>query len=153
MNIEVKKLSERAVLPVYQTKGSVGADLCSCIEEDIVLKPMDIEIIPTGLSFEIPEGYEVQIRPRSGLSCKGITVNNSPGTIDSDYRGEIKVILINLGKEDFVVHNHDRIAQMVVNKVDQANLYVVDKLTDTERGSGGFGSTGIKSKKVLKENN
>ena len=103
-------------------------------------------MIPTGLFFEIPEGYEIQIRPRSGLAAKnGVTVLNTPGTIDSDYRGEIKIILINLGDEDFVINSGDRIAQMIVAPVTQADFSIVENLSETERGTGGFGSTGVKS--------
>ena len=120
------------------------ADITALLSEPVVIKPFKRAVIPTGLSFSIPKGYEVQIRPRSGLAAKnGITVLNTPGTIDSDYRGEIKVILINLGDEDFTVNNGDRIAQMVVQKVKQASFEVVDNLDETERGSGGFGSTGV----------
>lgn len=131
-------------LPVYKTEGAAGADITALLSEPVVIKPFKRAIIPTGLSFSIPKGYEVQIRPRSGLAAKnGVTVLNTPGTIDSDYRGEIKVILINLGDEDFTVNNGDRIAQMVVQKVEQASFEIVDNLDETERGSGGFGSTGV----------
>lgn len=131
-------------LPVYKTEGSAGADITALLSEPVVIKPFKRAIIPTGLSFSIPKGYEVQIRPRSGLAAKnGVTVLNTPGTIDSDYRGEIKVILINLGDENFTVNNGDRIAQMVVQKVEQASFEIVDNLDETERGSGGFGSTGV----------
>ncbi len=133
-----------AILPSYQTAGAAGADLCACLTEPLVLAPGQRAIVPTGLSFAIPSGYEIQLRPRSGLAAKhGVTVLNSPGTIDSDYRGEVKVILINLGTEDFTIFPGDRIAQMVVAPVEQAQFQVVDALSATERGQGGFGSTGV----------
>lgn len=133
-----------AILPSYQTAGAAGADLCACLTEPLVLAPGQRAIVPTGLSFAIPSGYEIQLRPRSGLAAKhGVTVLNSPGTIDSDYRGEVKVILINLGTEDFTIFPEDRIAQMVVAPVEQAQFQVVDALSATERGQGGFGSTGV----------
>jgi dUTP pyrophosphatase len=130
-------------LPFYATEGSAGMDVCAMIEEEIVIKPSEISIIPTGLSIELPNGYEAQIRPRSGLAIKsGVTVLNSPGTIDSDYRGEIKIILINLGKSDFIVKKGDRIAQMVINKFEKVEWEESDNLEKTERGEGGFGHTG-----------
>ena len=133
-----------AILPSYQTVGAAGADLCACLSEPVVLSPGQRAIVPTGLSFAIPSGYEIQVRPRSGLAAKnGITVLNSPGTIDSDYRGEVKVILINLGTENFTISHGDRIAQMVVAPVVQAQFQVVESLSATERGQGGFGSTGV----------
>ena len=117
--------------------------ICAFLEESITLKPMERALIPTGLFFEIPEGFEIQVRARSGLAIKnGITCVNSPGTIDSDYRGEVKVILINLGSEDFVINNGDRIAQLVVSPVTIGNFVKADFLEDSERGDGGFGSTG-----------
>ncbi|MCQ2582371.1 MAG: dUTP diphosphatase [Treponema sp.] len=134
-----------AKLPEYKTEGAAGADICACVSEPVVISSGKFAMIPTGLFFEIPFGYEVQIRPRSGLAAKnGVTVLNTPGTIDSDYRGELKIILINLGTEDFVVNNGDRIAQMVISPVQQANFEIVDSLSETQRGSGGFGSTGTK---------
>lgn len=133
-----------AILPSYQTAGAAGADLCAYLPEPVVLTPGQRAMVPTGLSFAIPSGYEIQVRPRSGLAAKnGITVLNSPGTIDSDYRGEVKVILINLGTENFTISHGDRIAQMVVAPVVQAQFQVVESLSATERGQGGFGSTGI----------
>ena len=133
-----------AILPSYQTVGAAGADLCACLSEPVVLAPGQRAMVPTGLSFAIPSGYEIQVRPRSGLAAKnGITVLNSPGTIDSDYRGEVKVILINLGTENFTISHGDRIAQMVVAPVVQVQFQVVESLSATERGQGGFGSTGI----------
>jgi len=133
------------LLPSYETIFSAGMDLKAAIGEDrISIKPGERMLIPTGLSIALPEGFEAQIRPRSGLAIKnGITVLNSPGTIDADYRGEIKVILINHGQETFTVNHGDRIAQMVFAKVSKISWDVTEKLPDTERGSGGFGSTGI----------
>ena len=133
-------------LPKYETVNSAGMDLRANIEEPIVLKPMERRLIPTGLYMALPQGFEAQIRPRSGLAFKkGITVLNSPGTIDSDYRGEIKVLLINLGSESFVVTNGERIAQMVISKHEQAEFTVVEELDDTERGAGGWGHTGVRN--------
>ena len=136
--------SPGAVLPSDQTKGAAGADICACIETDVVIGVGERVMVPTGLFFEIPQGYEVQVRPRSGLAVKnGVTCLNTPGTIDSDYRGEVKVILINLGQKPFTVKNGDRIAQIVVSPVEQASFCKVDVLSSTERGEGGFGSTGV----------
>lgn len=130
-------------LPHYSTVASAGMDLRAEINEDIVLKPLERSIVKTGLFIELPVGYEAQIRPRSGLAAKnGITVLNSPGTIDADYRGEIGVILVNLSNEDFVVKNGERIAQMVIAKHEQVEWQEVEVLEESERGSGGFGSTG-----------
>ena len=135
--------SKGAIIPQYKTSGAAGADICALLSEPVIIKKGDRAIVPTGLFFAIPEGYEVQIRPRSGLAAQnGVTVLNTPGTIDSDYRGEIKVILINLGNEDFEVKNGDRIAQMVVAPVTIGVFEKVDDLDETARGSGGFGSTG-----------
>lgn len=133
-----------AVVPEYKTAGAAGADICALVEVPVTIPAGKYAMIPTGLFFEIPEGYEVQVRPRSGLAAKdGVTVLNTPGTIDSDYRGEIKVILINLGEKDFVINSGDRIAQMVIAPVTQASFEITDSLSDTERGAGGFGSTGV----------
>ena len=130
-------------LPFYATEGSAGMDICAMVEEEIVIKAGEMDIVPTGLSIELPNGYEAQVRPRSGLAIKhGVTVLNSPGTIDSDYRGEIKVILINLGKTDFTVRKGDRIAQMVINKFEKVEWQLSDELEETKRGEGGFGHTG-----------
>ncbi|MEI9935018.1 MAG: dUTP diphosphatase [Ferruginibacter sp.] len=130
-------------LPAYATEGSSGMDLRANLEEPITLEPFDRTLIPTGIFMEIPIGYEAQIRPRSGLAIKqGITCLNTPGTIDSDYRGEVKVILINLSKEPHLIQNGDRIAQMVISKVETAILTSVQELQDTHRGEGGFGHTG-----------
>ncbi len=131
-------------LPAYQTSQSAGLDLCAFLEEHIELKPMERKLISTGLYMALPEGYEAMIRPRSGMAFKhGITVINSPGTIDADYRGEIKIALINLSKENFTVKSGDRVAQMVVNKYEQVSFKVTDSLNETERGAGGYGHTGI----------
>ena len=132
-------------LPNYVTSQSAGADLRANIEEPITLKPLERKLIPTGMHIELPEGYEAQVRPRSGLALKhGLTVLNTPGTIDADYRGEIGVILINLSNEPFTINDGDRIAQMVIAKHEQGNFIPVNKLIETERGTGGFGHTGVK---------
>ena len=146
MNIVLKfqKLDNRVQIPQYQTVGSSGMDLCAFIEEDIILKPMERKLIPTGLKMEIPIGYEAQVRPRSGLSIKnGITLINCIGTVDADYRGELKVPLVNLGQEDFTIKNGDRIAQMVIMPIIQPKIEVVTELSQTQRQEGGFGSTGV----------
>lgn len=130
-------------LPKYATEFSAGLDLFAFIQDSIVLKPMEKKLIPTGIFIELPENFEAQVRPRSGLAIKyGITVLNSPGTIDADYRGEIKVILINLSKSDFTINNGERIAQLIVNKYQRISWLEVDELVDTERSDGGFGHTG-----------
>ena len=135
---------EGAVLPVYKTSGAAGADVCALTESDVVLKKGSRALVGTGLFFAIPEGYEIQVRPRSGLAFKnGVTVLNTPGTIDSDYRGELKVLLYNCGDEDFIIKNGDRIAQIVVAPVTLGALEPCDALPETERGEGGFGSTGV----------
>ena len=132
-------------LPKYQTSQSAGMDLRANIDAPVLLKPLDRKLIPTGLHIALPEGYEAQIRPRSGLVIKnGITIINTPGTIDPDYRGDVGVILVNISNEDFVVQPGDRIAQMVINKFEQAEFELVEELDETERGEGGFGHTGIK---------
>ncbi|TWI81252.1 dUTP pyrophosphatase [Lacibacter cauensis] len=130
-------------LPAYATEGSSGMDLRAAINETVTLQPLERALIPTGLFIELPEGYEAQVRPRSGLAIKqGITCLNTPGTIDADYRGEIKVILINLSNEVQSVHNGDRIAQMVIQKVEKINWAPATELEQTARNEGGFGSTG-----------
>jgi dUTP pyrophosphatase len=142
--LRVKKKDEKVPLPKYETEGSAGLDIRAFIPCDLVIQPMGRAKIPTGLFLEIPDGYEAQVRPRSGLASKwGITVLNSPGTIDSDYRGELEVILINTGSESFTVKNGDRIAQMIISPVVRVSISEVDRLSETRRGSGGFGSTGI----------
>ena len=143
IKVLVKKLSPKAELPKYKTEGSSGMDLMALIENPITIKPQNSALIPTGLSIAIPEDTEVQIRPRSGLAAKSsVSVLNTPGTIDSDYRGEIKIILFNHGKEDFTVNNNDRIAQMILMPVLKAEFEEVEELPKTIRGSEGFGSTG-----------
>ena len=138
-------------LPQYATAHSAGMDLRANLETPIVLKPLERVLVPTGLFIELPVGYEAQIRPRSGLALKkGITVLNTPGTIDADYRGEVKVILINLGAEPFTINNGDRIAQMVFKKVAHVEWKIVETLSETKRGEGGFGSTGIGNNSISK---
>ena len=132
-------------LPDYSTRLSAGMDLRASLSEPVLLKPLERQLIPTGLYMELPEGYEAQIRPRSGLALKkGISVVNTPGTIDADYRGEIGIILINLSGEDFLVNNGERICQMVINKVEKISWNQVETLEDSDRGAGGFGHTGNK---------
>lgn len=132
-------------LPEYATPQSAGMDLRANIDEPVVLKPMERRLIPTGLHIALPEGYEAQIRPRSGLALKkGVTVLNTPGTVDSDFTGDIGVILVNLSTEDFVIEKGERIAQMIIARHEQAEFVLVDELEATERGEGGFGHTGVK---------
>ena len=139
----VKKLNPKAELPKYKTEGSSGMDLMALIENPITIKSQNSALIPTGLSIAIPKDIEIQIRPRSGLAAKSnISVLNTPGTIDSDYRGEIKIILFNHGKEEFTINNKDRIAQIILMPVLKAEFEEVEELPKTIRGSGGFGSTG-----------
>lgn len=144
--MEIKVINKgRQPLPAYATTLSAGLDLRADIDEAVVLKPMERKLIGTGLYMALPPGYEAQVRPRSGLALKhGITVLNTPGTIDADYRGEIKVLLVNLSNEPFVVNEGERIAQMVVAKHEHAELVLVEELDDTERGDGGYGHTGVK---------
>jgi dUTP pyrophosphatase len=130
-------------LPAYATEGAAGMDVCANLEQTVTLQPFDRMLIPTGLFIELPEGYEAQLRPRSGLAIKqGITCLNSPGTIDSDYRGEIKIILINMSNEPQPIHHGDRIAQMIISRIEKASLVLVQELNSTQRGEGGFGHTG-----------
>ena len=144
MKIRIVNKSTNA-LPQYATSQSAGIDLRANLAEPVVLKPMERKLIPTGLFIELPEGYEAQIRPRSGLALKhGLTVLNTPGTIDADYRGEIGVILINLSTEDFKIEHGERICQMVIARHEQAEWIQVEELNETERGAGGFGHTGKK---------
>ena len=139
----IKKLDPNVVLPAYKTNGASGMDLMAFIDKPIMIAPNSSYLVPTGLSMAFSEDYEVQIRPRSGLAAKNnITVLNTPGTIDSDYRGEIKIILFNHGKEDFLINNKDRVAQMILTPVVKMKLEETDNLPDTLRGEGGFGSTG-----------
>ena len=143
VKIKIKKLDPKVKIPQYKTEGSSGMDLMAFLKESLKIKPNSSELISTGISIAIPQDTEIQIRPRSGLAAKSrISVLNTPGTIDSDYRGELKVILFNHGVDDFIVNNGDRIAQMVLMPVLKASFEEVDELPDTVRGSGGFGSTG-----------
>ncbi len=145
VKVFIKKLNPSVQLPSYKTSGASGMDLMAFIEEPIELKPGKSCLVPTGLSVAFSEQYEIQIRPRSGLAVKNsITVLNTPGTIDSDYRGELKIILFNHGKEDFIINNGDRIAQMVLVPIVKMEFEEVDSLPNTVRGQGGFGSTGKK---------
>jgi len=144
MNLKIINRSNNP-LPSYATKGSSGMDLRANLTEPIILQALDIQLIPTGIHIELPEGFEAQVRPRSGLALKrGLSMPNTPATIDSDYRGELKVILINLSKEPQTIQHGDRIAQMVICAYQKVTLVEVDELTDTERGEGGFGHTGEK---------
>ena len=144
--IQVKVVNKgHQQLTAYATPQSAGMDLRANIEAPITLRPMERRLIPTGLHIALPEGYEAQVRPRSGLALKhGLTVLNSPGTIDADYRGEVGVLLINLSQEDFVINDGERIAQMVIARHEQADFVVVEELDQTERGEGGYGHTGVK---------
>ena len=145
VKILIKKTNKEVTTPKYKTDGSSGVDLSAFLEKKVIIKPNSSELIPTGLQVAIPEEFEIQIRPRSGLAAKeNIGVLNSPGTIDSDYRGELKIILFNHGKEDFIINNGDRIAQMVLVPIIKMEFEEVDSLPDTVRGQGGFGSTGKK---------
>lgn len=146
MKLDVKIINRsNNELPKYETSMSAGMDLRANLEESILLKPLERKLIPTGLFIELSEGYEAQIRPRSGLAFKkGITVLNSPGTIDADYRGELKVLLVNLSNDDFLVEHGERVAQMVITQHSIVNLIEVETLEETVRGEGGFGHTGIK---------
>ena len=138
------KLDPRAVLPGYETPGAAGADIRARLGDPVVIPPLGRARIPTGLALELPPGYEAQIRPRSGLAAQnGVTVLNAPGTVDSDYRGELGVILINLGQEPFTARDGDRIAQIVIAPVARARMLEAASLSETERGEGGFGSTGV----------
>ena len=144
--MEIKVINKgRQPLPEYATPLSAGLDLRANIEESIVLRPMERQLIGTGLYIALPPGYEAQVRPRSGLALKhGITVLNTPGTIDADYRGEVKVLLINLSAEPFTINEGERIAQMVIARHEHAELTLVEELYETERGAGGYGHTGVK---------
>lgn len=141
--LRIQVLSPQAVVPQYQSEHAAGMDLHAAIADPIVLRPHEIALVPSGLAVEIPVGFEAQIRPRSGLSCKyGVTVPNAPGTIDADYRGEVKIALINLSLSDFTIEPGMRVAQMVIAPVARAAVEVVNQLSSTARGAGGFGSTG-----------
>lgn len=142
--MKIRIISESGKIPAYQTESSAGFDLEAYTEEKIELKPGERKLIPTGIFMELPAGYEAQVRARSGLAIKhGIGLINGIGTIDADYRGELKVPLINLGEENFVIENGDRIAQVVINKYEQAEFELTDSLSETKRGAGGFGHTGV----------
>ena len=143
VKVLIKKLNSKVQLPKYKTDGSSGMDLIAFIESPINIKPQESALIPTGISIAIPKNTEVQIRPRSGLAAKSsMSVLNAPGTIDSDYRGEIKIILFNHGKKEFIINNNDRVAQMILMPIIKAEFEEVEDLPKTLRGSGGFGSTG-----------
>jgi len=136
-------IEEGVTIPKYMTNGSAGMDVCAYLKEPVTIEPMKRALIPTGIKMEIPEGYEVQVRPRSGLALKhGITLVNTPGTIDSDFRGEVKLIMINLGEEPYKINNGERIGQLVLKKVYQARIEIADDLSITNRDAGGFGHTG-----------
>lgn len=141
--LKIKRLTHNKILPEYKTEGAAGMDLSAAIEEPITLKPLERTLVPTGIKIELEHGYEAQVRPRSGLSIKhGITLINCIGTIDEDYRGELCVPVVNLSNEEYTIQPQERIAQMVIARVEQAKIEVVTELSDTERGEGGFGSTG-----------
>ena len=141
--LKIKQLENNRILPEYKTEGAAGMDLCAAISEPVELKPLERKLIPTGLKIELEHGYEAQIRPRSGLSIKhGITLINCVGTIDEDYRGEVCVPVVNISNETYTIQPDERIAQMIIARVEQAKLEVVTELTETARGVGGFGSTG-----------
>lgn len=145
IKLKIQKLNHCASIPEYKTEGAAGMDLAAANEDDIVLKPLERYLVPTGIKIELPKGYEAQIRPRSGLSIKhGISLINCTGTIDEDYRGEIKVGLVNLSNETYTIKRGERIAQMIIASVAKADIEVTEELTETVRGEGGFGSTGIK---------
>lgn len=141
--LKIEKLPHNNILPEYKTEGAAGMDLCAAISEAMELKPLERKLVPTGLKIELEHGYEAQVRPRSGLSIKhGITLINCVGTIDEDYRGEVCVPIVNISNETYTIQPDERIAQMVIARVEQAKLEVVTELTETTRGEGGFGSTG-----------
>ena len=141
--IKIQKLDPKALIPKYMTELAAGLDICALLDNELLLESGQRALIPTGLAFAIPPGYEIQVRPRSGLAIKhGIALVNSPGTIDADYRGEVRIILINHGTEDFTIRSGERIAQLIVAPVCQAKLLEVAELSETERGAGGFGHTG-----------
>lgn len=144
MQVKIKKWPHfKGELPAYQSHGASGFDVRAQLDQPLTLKPMERALVPTGLTFEIPVGYEIQCRPRSGLAAKqGLSVLNTPGTIDADYRGEVKVILVNLGQESITINDQERCAQFVICPIIQAQFHVVEELSDTARGAGGFGSTG-----------
>ncbi len=143
LKVKIVRLNKQASLPVYATAHAAGMDISACIEDPVTLQPFTTALIPSGFAIELPEGYEAQLRPRSGLALRSmISLPNTPATIDADYRGEVKVILINYGKEPFIIRHGDRIAQMVIARVEQVRFEEVDELGSTVRGEGGFGHTG-----------
>ncbi len=143
LKVKIVRLDKQASFPVYATAHAAGMDISACIEEPVTIEPFTTALIPSGFALELPEGYEAQLRPRSGLALRSmISLPNTPATIDADYRGEVKVILINYGKEPFIVRHGDRIAQMVVARVEQVRFEEVEELGSTVRGEGGFGHTG-----------
>jgi len=143
LKVKIVRLNKQAVLPVYATAHAAGMDISACIDEPVIIEPFTTVLIPSGFALELPEGYEAQLRPRSGLALRSmISLPNTPATIDADYRGEVKVILVNYGREPFIVRNGDRIAQMVVAKVENVSFEEVSELGSTARGDGGFGHTG-----------
>lgn len=144
MKLKIKKLNENVNIPEYKSEGAAGMDLYANIDKPVTLRPLQRKLIPTGLSIELEHGYEAQIRPRSGMALKnGISILNTPGTIDEDYRGEVGIIAVNLSTDEYTIKPQERIAQMVITKVEQADIEVVTELSDTERGDGGFGHTGV----------
>ena len=144
MKLKIKKLNENVNIPEYKSEGAAGMDLYANIDKPVTLRPLQRKLIPTGLSIELEHGYEAQIRPRSGMALKnGISILNTPGTIDEDYRGEVGIIAVNLSTDEYTIQPQERIAQMVITKVEQADIEVVTELSDTERGDGGFGHTGV----------
>lgn len=148
IKIKIKRLNNEfydVQLPAYATDGSAGMDIRAAVKDELVIEPGKVALVPTNISVEIPKGFEIQVRPRSGLAANhSVGILNSPGTIDSDYRGEIKIIMMNFGNEPFVIHRGDRIAQLVVSKVYQAKIVETDNLNSSQRGEGGFGHTGKK---------
>jgi len=147
MEVNVKKLNPKATLPTYGTEHAAAMDIYACLDAPMILQPLERAMIPTGLAFEIPEGYEMQIRARSGLSIKhGITMINGVGTIDADYRGELNVLVVNLSQEAFTIEPDMRVAQMLITKYDKISWQLIDELSETARGTGGFGSTGFDKK-------
>ena len=147
MEVKIKKLNPKALLPEYQTEHAAAMDVHACLETPLTLQPLERTMVPTGLAFEIPEGYEMQVRARSGLSIKhGLTMVNGVGTIDADYRGELNILVINLGQEAFVIEPGMRIAQLLVNRYEKVSWQLTETLSETDRGLGGFGSTGFDKK-------
>ncbi|TLU56957.1 MAG: dUTP diphosphatase [Chlorobium sp.] len=149
IKVKIVRLHKQAIVPVYATAHAAGMDISACLEEPVTLEPLSTALIPSGFAIELPEGYEAQLRPRSGLALRSmISLPNSPATIDADYRGEVKVILINHGREPFTVCHGDRVAQMVVARVEQVHFEEVEELGSTVRGEGGFGHTGTGFRQV-----